>query len=185
MLVRCSSWKQLLTPTPALLPAPSSSLSASSVSSVSSAFGVDASPGLVIDTARASARQRHHPLPFSQLGFLQLVEAHGRVAGTRYRLYECKHCLYPMLAAALHPTTAAIQSGEAATAPVLSFDGGSGAVLLDGQRVQTLHVLAELRQSMVDDTAAASYFSKSNSATAIDHGFEYDRRHKALLDNVA
>ena len=96
-----------------------------------------------------------------------------------------------MLAAVLPAATrseSAADSEAAAGAPVLHFDASSGTALLDGQRVQALHVLAELRQAMADDTAAAaSGASRGVAAWGEDghDGFAYDRRYKALLDHLS
>ena len=184
-------WKQLLSLSPSLPLAPSSSLSASSLSSLSSAEPSSNTARLhAAGSGSQSARLRlsQHPLPYSQLSSLQPAKPHTALA-SRSQLYECKHCLYPMLAA-VPPAPARPDStaeGEAAAAaPVLHFDAGSGTVLLDGRRVQALHVLAELRQAMVDDTAAAAT-SSSRGASAWGEdghdGFAYDRRYKALLDH--
>ena len=177
-------WKQLLSPSPSLLTAPSSSMSASSLSSLSSG---DGAPNTLTNTTNLSARLRHHPLPYSQLSTLQPIET-SFTTDSRCRLYECKHCLYPMMAAVVH-SSADGGTGGTANAPVLTLDASSGHVLLDGQRVQALHVLAELRQPMVEDTTAASHSSSRSSAAwnedSSGDGFAYDRRHKALLDYVA
>ena len=66
------------------------------------------------------------------------------MAGSRCWLYECKHCLYPMIAAsfsapALHNSDGV--AGSATVGPVLSFEAATGDVLVDGQRVHALHVL--------------------------------------------
>ena len=181
-------WKQLLSPPPSLPTAPSSSLSASSLSSLSSG---DLPSNTIHNNGGSSARLRHHPLPYSQLSALQPIEA-NLTTGSRCRMYECKHCLYPMLAAVMATAAAANGTGDAesaAAAPVLTFDAGSGVALLGGQRVQALHVLAELRQPMVDDTAATTSSSSRSAAVWNDDGngdgFTYDRRYKALLDHVA
>ena len=183
-------WKQLLSPPPSLPTAPSASISASSLSSLSSG---DLPSNSLNNPANLSARSRYHPLPYTQLSSLQPMEANV-TAGARCRLYECKHCLYPMLAALLatppHNTGKGdgVSEGSAA-ALVLTFDAASGVVLLDGQQVQALHVLADLRQSMVDDSAASSHSSSRTPSVGNEagngDGFAYDRRHKALLDYVA